>query len=97
MISGRLRHSNRRLHKHYDVLETGEVDLGDLASRIRELREKIGDLEDGKLDLETDLGQRREELLRPSAVLTYVNDLKDLLENASLVEQKSFITLLSSG
>jgi site-specific DNA recombinase len=81
----------RRLHKLYDALETGKLDIEDLAPRIRELKAQMDDLEGNRIDLMKSIREAKVDLLEASVVRAYVDDLKALLSKGSIVEQKSFL------
>ncbi len=51
VIDGQLEDLRERLHKLYSALETGKLEVEDLAPRIKELREQIDDLEGKRLEL----------------------------------------------
>jgi len=82
---------NRRLARLYDSLETGKVELGDLAPRIKELRTRQEKLLATKVQLETSLSDRRVELASPDIVRRYAADLRNLLTRSELAERKAFI------
>lgn len=80
----------RKLDNLYAALETGKVEINDLAPRIRELRELIDQLQGQKM-----LSSQR--TYRPVASLTrphlkaYVHDLRSLLAEGSVFERKRFV------
>ena len=82
---------NRRLERLYDSLETGKVELADLAPRIKELRARQEKLLARKVELETLLSDRRVELASPEIVKSYVADLRTLLTRSELTERRAFI------
>ena len=82
---------NQRLERLYDALETGSLQLADLAHRIKHLRERQEQLHVTKLELENLLSNRKVELADPETVKNYVVDLHKLLEESTLVERKSFV------
>jgi site-specific DNA recombinase len=94
LIDVQLQDLRGRLHKLYDALETGKLDLEELAPRIKELKAQIGDLERNRTDLVDKLRDTRLELVNASAVKAYVEDLRALLANACLVEQKALLRSL---
>jgi len=83
--------ANRRLERLYDSLETGKVELADLAPRIKELRGRQERLLARKVELEVLLSDRRVELASPDIVRSHVADLHNLLAGSELVERKVFI------
>ncbi|MGC8834398.1 MAG: hypothetical protein ACP5R4_10125, partial [Armatimonadota bacterium] len=88
---GQLGDLRERLHKLYNALEIGKLDVEDLAPRIKELRGQIDELEGKRLDLIESIRDAKVELLEASVVKAYVDDLKALLCKGSIVEQKSFL------
>jgi len=79
------------LERLYDAMETGKIDLDDLAPRIHELRNRQEKLQARKVQIESFLSDRRVELASPEIVKSYVDDLRTLLNNSSLAERKAFI------
>lgn len=81
--------AREKLQKLYSALETGRLDLVDLAPRIKELRARIDELERGKAALVNEGGDpiRADE----KEVEAYISDLHDLLSKGAIVEQKSFL------
>ena len=80
-----------RLHKLYDALETGKLEIDDLAPRIKALRTQITNLEQQRNTFLEDLHRDKVELLSGPAVKEYANDLKAILSKGSIMEQKSFL------
>lgn len=72
-------------------METGQLEVGDLAPRIKELKAHIDDLEGKRNDLVESVSDTGVELLDSSVIKVYVDDLKSLLGKGSIVEQKSFL------
>jgi len=90
-IDKQLQALKMRLGRLYDSLETGKLDIDDLAPRIRELKARIE-------QFETERSQIMENTEKPKplpldfATLKYhVRDLADLLKKGSFMEQKSFL------
>ena len=82
---------NSRLERLYDALETGTLQLADLAPRIKELRQRQEQLQMSRQELEMLLSDRRVELADLETVTQYVADLHNLLNDSTLTEKKSFI------
>ncbi|MDP2917592.1 MAG: recombinase family protein [Dehalococcoidia bacterium] len=82
---------DRRLDRLYDALETGKIQLADLAPRIQQLRQRKEQLQATKWKLEQELSDRRVELADAETVAGYVNDLHNVLNESSLAEKKSFV------
>ena len=81
---------NGRLDKLYAALETGKLDMNDLAPRIKDLRAQIDELKRARVDLEL---ERASEAIRVSRadVRAYAEDLHGLLDSGSMFERKSFL------
>jgi len=82
---------DRRLERLYDALETGKIQLADLAPRIQQLRQRHEQLQATRWELEQQLSDRRVELADAETVARCVSDLHDLLNESSLAERKSFV------
>lgn len=82
---------NSRLERLYDALETGTLQLADLAPRIKELRQRQEQLQMSRQKLEMLLSDRRVELADLETVTQYVADLHNLLNDSTLTEKKSFV------
>jgi len=82
---------DRRLERLYDALETGKIQLADLAPRIQQLRQRREQLQAAKWELEHQLSDRRVELADAETVARCVSELRDLLNESSLAERKAFI------
>ena len=80
-----------RLDKLYSALETGKLELEDLAPRIKALRSQKDDLEEKRLAVVESLKETTVELLGVPKVRAYVDDLRELLSKGSIVEQKAFL------
>ncbi len=65
--------------------------MHDLSPRIQQLRQQQTQLNIAKQQLEQELSERRIELVDEATVSAFVKDLRDLLTETSLTEQKSFI------
>lgn len=90
-ISREIDNANQRLERLYDALETGSLQLSDLAPRIQRLRQHQEQLHAARWELENLLSDRKVELADVETVKSYVEDLRNLLEDSPLVERKSFI------
>jgi len=82
---------DHRLERLYDALETGKIQLADLAPRIQQLRQRQEQLQATRLGLEQELSDRRVELADAETVAQYVVDLRNTLSESSLAERKSFV------
>jgi site-specific DNA recombinase len=90
-IIGEFADVDHRLERLYDALETGKIQIADLAPRIQQLRQRREQLQSVKFELEQDLSDRRVELADVETVTSYVADLRNLLSESPLTERKSFV------
>ncbi len=90
-ISAEIDNVNQRLERLYDALETGSLKLADLAPRIQRLRQHQEQLNATRLELESLLSNRRVELADKETVKNCVDDLRNMLEESTITERKSFI------
>jgi site-specific DNA recombinase len=79
------------LERLYDALETGKIQLADLAPRIKKLRQRQEQLQATRWEMEQQLSDRRVELADAETVAGYVADLRDLLNESPIAERKTFI------
>ncbi|MDO8689611.1 MAG: recombinase family protein [Dehalococcoidia bacterium] len=91
LLEAQLADVDSRLGKLYDALETGEFKSGELAPRIKALFQKKEELQQARVETEEALRYRTIELANPEVVREYVQDLKALLEESSILEQKAFL------
>ena len=91
LLQDQIAEVDSRLGKLYDALETGEFKGGELAPRIKVLFQKREELQQAKADAEEALRCRAVGIADPRIVQHYVDDLRDLLERSSIVEQRSFL------
>ena len=82
---------NARLARLYDSLETGRLDLDDLAPRIKELRTRKEELGRTRMQIEADMVVQGVHRVDASIVKTYARDLHTLLEEAEISERKAFL------
>jgi hypothetical protein len=91
LINTQIEEADGRLAKLYDALETGEFKGGELAPRIKALFEKKEELQRAKVEAEETLKCHTLELASPGIVREYVQSLRALLEESSIVSQKVFL------
>jgi site-specific DNA recombinase len=80
-----------RLSKLYDALETGKLNLDDLAPRIKELKAKQDELSKLKVQTEADMVVAGVQHLDVEMVKSYAQDLRSLLEDADFNLSKTFL------
>lgn len=81
----------KRRSKLYNALETGKLDIEYLAPRIKELKSQIDILKEKREKIVENFKTTEIKTLKSSEVKEYVSDLKKLLSNGTIIEQKSFI------
>lgn len=81
---------NGRLDKLYAALETGKLDMDDLAPRIKDLRAQIEALKGARVDLELQRASKAIDLTR-AEVQAMVADLHDAMDKGDMFERKSFL------
>jgi site-specific DNA recombinase len=80
-----------RLSKLYAAMETGSVDIDDLAPRIKELRAQERELEKKQNQLLDASGDDTPLMLSLEQIKKYVSSLKTVLGSSSFIEQKAFL------
>ncbi len=83
--------TKKRLDKLYQALESGVLNMNDLAPRIKELREQIDSLETRRDEILGDENPGCDPSVSLKEIKAYTKDLKRLLNKGSLMERKSFI------
>jgi len=91
IIDAELRDVRARLTKLYDALETGKLELDDLAPRIKELKTRQDELTRARMHMETETVARSVEEIDVNIVKAYAQDLRSLLEEADITERKAFL------
>ena len=91
IINAQIEETESRLAKLYDALETGEFKGGELAPRIKALFDKKEELQQARIEVEEALKYHTVELASRDVVHEYVQDLRALLEESSIVSQKVFL------
>ncbi len=91
LISGAISDVNHRLERLYDAIETGKLNLDDLVLRIRELRGRQEQLQARRMEIESQMSDRKVELADLETVSCYVDDPHNLLKEGTLAERKAFI------
>jgi site-specific DNA recombinase len=80
-----------RLSRLYDALETGEIELDDLAPRIRELKARQNELTKARVQAEAEMIAQGIEQVDIATVKAYAQDLRGLLQEADFTERKAFL------
>ncbi|MFA5162864.1 MAG: recombinase family protein, partial [Elusimicrobiales bacterium] len=81
---------NKRMHKLYNALETGLMELADLAPRIKDLRGQIAGLEEALRALKA---RQERDILAISGpeIACYVKEVQEFLQTSTLTESKAFL------
>jgi len=82
---------NQKLLRLYAALETGKLEIDDLAPRIKELRAEQNRLQKTRDEALAQLEDDQTREMDEAQVLEHVRDLKALLSKGTLLEQKAFI------
>ena len=80
-----------KLTKLYVALESGKLEMDDLAPRIKELRAYQHELQQQKDSLLSRIESNQPEKLDTAEVMSYVNELEQVLGEASFIQQKTFL------
>ena len=80
-----------KLGKLYNSLETGKLDVDDLAPRIKELKAQIDTLETKRTEIIEEMQSPKIIPFNLKTLKTYAQDLADLTSKGSIIEQKSFL------
>jgi site-specific DNA recombinase len=90
-IDAELKDVRARLARHYDTLETGKLELNDLAPRIKELKYRQDELNITRVQIEAEMVVRGVEQVDLAMAKAYAQDLRGLLEEADFTERKAFL------
>jgi DNA invertase Pin-like site-specific DNA recombinase len=90
-LEAQINHWQARLERLYESLELGAFHPDELAPRIREVRSKTEMLSRAKAEVEEAMHTHRAQELDAATVLEYVKDLRHLLDESPIMEQKTFL------
>ena len=91
LIDKTLEEKLHRRKKLYHSIETGKLDLSDIAPRIKELNDEIEQLTDEKKKLEEKYEKEQILMFEDSYLKPYIADLRATLMKGTIPERKSFI------
>ena len=91
VIDLELRDVKARMARLYEALETGKLDLDDLAPRIKELRLRQDELARARVTLEAEAAARGVQPVDEARVKAYAWDLGGLLAKAEITERRAFL------
>ena len=86
-----LTQTSNKLTKLYIALESGKLDLEDLAPRIKELRAHQQELQKQRDHLLSNVNSEASESLDTDTVIGYVKELEQILGEAPFLQRKTFI------
>ena len=81
----------QKLEHLYAALESGKVDIDDLAPRLKELRAEQRELNEKRDEALDDMNQADHAPFDAIQMEHYVQDLRSLLHSASFLESKTFL------
>ena len=84
--------TRRRLGRLYAAIEDSDLEVSDLAPRIRELRDREQRLLDAEREAEIALSDRRSVLGDVERIAAFAEDLGEFLKNSELTERRAFIS-----
>ena len=91
IIDTELRDVKARLCKLYEALETGKLDMDDLAPRIKELKARQDELYGNRVLVEAETAVNGIQPINEALVKIYADDLRGLLEESDITERKAFL------
>ncbi len=84
--------ARRRLARLYAAIEDSDLEVSDLAPRIRELRDREQKLLEAQRDAETAFSDRRAVMGDIERIASFAEDLGDFLKDGELTERRAFIS-----
>ena len=91
VVEAELQDPGTRLGRLYDDLETGKLDLMDLAPRIKEMRQRQSEVPEVRAKLESEMTDQGVRAVDDTLVKAYAEDLQGLLEESRIIERKAFV------
>ena len=91
VIGTELNDARTRLSKLYDAVETGKLNLDDLAPRIKELKTRVDELSKTRLLVDADLAVQGVRHVDRDLVVAYASDLRSLLGEGDITDSKAFL------
>jgi hypothetical protein len=72
-------------------IETGKLNVDDIIVRMRDLQQRQEKLHTRRIEIESQISDRKVGLADLKTISLYVDDLHDLLNRGSIAERRSFI------
>ncbi len=88
---------SRRLENLYEAVETSELDLIDVAPRIKQHRERQAQLEAAVDEARAGLAERRKILDRVETITAFAKEMGEFLRTSEITETRSFIRSFVKG
>ncbi len=90
-IAERREETQRRLDKLYAALESGKLEVDDIAPRLKALRAEILELDDQRRNLEAEIEEEEILMADPAIVRARAVALREMLEKSAIIERRAFI------
>ena len=90
-IESELAEVRRWLDRLYRAIETTDLDVSDIAPRIREHRERERKLQESAREVEATLAERRVTVDNLETITAFAGDMSTYLSEAELTERRAFI------
>ena len=90
-IESELAEVRRWLDRLYRAIETTDLDISDIAPRIREHRERERKLQESAREVEAMVAERRVTLDNLETITAFAGDMSTFLNEAELTERRAFI------
>ena len=90
-VDAELRDVRARLNKLYEAVETGKLDLNDLAPRIKELKGRQDELGKTRIQTEAQMAAQGVDEVDAEVVKAHAQDLRAVLEEADFAQRKAFL------
>ena len=90
-IESELADVRRWLDRLYRAIETTDLDISDIAPRIREHRERERKLQESAREVEATLAERRVTVDNLETITAFAGDMSTYLSEAELTERRAFI------
>ena len=90
-IQRELQEVERWLDRLYRAIETTELDMTDIAPRIRQHRDRQRKLQDSAQEAEVRLSERKVWLENAETLTTFAKDMRSYLKHSDLMERRTFI------
>jgi len=91
VLDAEVKDVSSRLTALYDALETGKLDLNDLAPRIKGLKARQDELFKSRVLLEADMTIHGVQYVDADQIKSYCSDLRGLLCDTDIVRSKAFL------